>query len=294
MTLRHLNIFVTVMRLQSITKAAVELHIAQPSVSLAISQLEDHYGQHLFDRIGRRIYPTEAGRELYRYALRIVSLCEDMEKRMENTDAQGTIRIGASITIGTCLLPHLSNLYKAQYPGQNILCSVARSLDIEAEILANTIDIGLIETRPEYEEIECIPFMKDRMSVIVSKDHPLAAKSFTTLKELAQYPFLMREKGSAGRELLDGAYSLLQAQLNIVWESVSTEAIIEAVHENIGVAVLPELLIREAVLHKKVVMLELQKPIERNLYIIHHHSKNISLSMKRFMHICTSTDLSQW
>ena len=292
MSLRHLNIFVTVMRLESITKAAEELHIAQPSVSLAISQLEEHYGQRLFDRIGRRIYPTEAGKELYRYALRMVSLYEDMEKRMGNPDAHGTIRIGASITIGTCLLPHLSNTYKEMYPGQNILCSVARSLDIEAGILANTIDIGLIETQPVYAEIESIPFMKDKMCAIVSHNHPLASHSSTTLKELAQYPFLMREKGSAGRELLDGAYSLLQLPLSIVWESVSTEAIINAVNADIGVAVLPELLIKEAVEHHKVIKLELLTPLERNLYIIHHHSKNISLSMKHFMDICTSTHLS--
>lgn len=292
MTLRHLNIFVSVMRLESITKAAEELHIAQPSVSLAISQLEDHYGQRLFDRIGRRIYPTEAGKALYEDALRIVSLYEDMEKKMGNPDAHGTIRIGASITIGTCLLPRLSISYKEQFPGQNIQCTVARSLDIEAGILANTIDIGLIETQPEYDEIEAVPFMKDKMVAIVSAVHPLAMNSTTTLKELAHYPFLMREKGSAGRELLDGAYSLLQIPLNIVWESVSTEAIIQAVHADIGVAVLPELLIKEAVENGKVKLLDLITPLERNLYIIHHHSKNISLSMKRFMHICTSTDLS--
>lgn len=292
MTLRHLNIFVSVMRLESITKAAEELHIAQPSVSLAISQLEDHYGQRLFDRIGRRIYPTEAGKALYEDALRIVSLYEDMEKKMGNPDAHGTIRIGASITIGTCLLPRLSISYKEQFPGQNIQCTVARSLDIEAGILANTIDIGLIETQPEYDEIEAVPFMKDKMVAIVSAVHPLAMNSTTTLKELAHYPFLMREKGSAGRELLDGAYSLLQIPLNIVWESVSTEAIIQAVHADIGVAVLPELLIKEAVENGKVKQLDLITPLERNLYIIHHHSKNISLSMKRFMHICTSTDLS--
>lgn len=291
MTLRHLNIFVAVMRLESITKAAAELHIAQPSVSLAIAQLEDHYGQHLFDRIGRRIYPTEAGKELYRYALRIVSLYEDMEKRMENPDGLGTIRIGASITIGTCLLPELSKRYSALYPGQNIQCTVARSLDVEAGILANTIDIGLIETQPEYEEIESIPFMKDKMCAIVSHNHAIATKGKTTLKELAQYPFLMRELGSAGRELLDGAFSLLQIPLHIVWESVSTEAIIQAVHAGIGVAVLPELLIKDAIQSNKVVKLDLVNPIERNLYIIHHHSKNISESMKQFMQFCTTTKL---
>ena len=82
MTLRHMKIFVTVYQHSSVTKAAGELHLAQPSVSLAVKELEEYYGIRLFDRIGRGIRPTEAGSEFYSYALHIVSLFEDMEKSL--------------------------------------------------------------------------------------------------------------------------------------------------------------------------------------------------------------------
>ena len=107
MTLRHMKIFVTVYQHSSVTKAAGELHLAQPSVSLAVKELEEYYGIRLFERIGRGIRPTEAGSEFYSYALHIVSLFEDMEKKIKNWDTLGTIRIGTSITIGTHVLPAL-------------------------------------------------------------------------------------------------------------------------------------------------------------------------------------------
>ena len=112
MTLRHMKIFVTVYRHSNITRAAEELHLAQPSVSLAVKELEEYYGIRLFERIGRRICPTEAGNEFYSYALHIVSLFEDIEKRIKNWDTLGTIRIGTSITIGTHILPGLIKKYQ--------------------------------------------------------------------------------------------------------------------------------------------------------------------------------------
>lgn len=100
MTLRHLHIFVSVYEHKSITKAANTLHIAQPSVSLAIKELGEYYGVQLFDRIGRGITPTEAAKHLYGYAIHIVSLFNEMEQHIKNWDNIGTLRIGASITIG--------------------------------------------------------------------------------------------------------------------------------------------------------------------------------------------------
>ena len=101
MTLRHLHIFVSVYEHKSITKAANTLHIAQPSVSLAIKELGEYYGVQLFDRIGRGITPTEAAKHLYGYAIHIVSLFNEIEQHIKNWDNIGTLRIGASITIGT-------------------------------------------------------------------------------------------------------------------------------------------------------------------------------------------------
>ena len=99
MTLRHIRIFLSVFQNNGITKAAQELHIAQPSVSLAVKEMEEYYGTKLFDRIGKKIYPTQNGRRLYDYALKICGLFDEANRSVKNPDTLGEIRIGASITL---------------------------------------------------------------------------------------------------------------------------------------------------------------------------------------------------
>ncbi len=286
MTLRHMKIFVAVFRHSNITKAAQELHLAQPSVSLAIKELENYYGIRLFERIGKRISPTEGGKEFFGYSLHIVSLFEEMEKRMKNWDVSGTIRIGSSITIGTHILPGLIRNYQAEFPDLKINAIISNSSTIENHILDNTIDLGLIETQPEHEDIQAIPFMKDSLCAIVGCSHPLAKESSVTLFDLAQYPFLMREKGSAGREILDSYFSIQQLNVRPAWESSSTQAIVKGVAEGLGVAVLPYLLVEKDIQEKTVRMLPFTRPLSRDLNIIYHKSKYLTPNMKAFLSLC--------
>ena len=116
MTLRHMKIFVAVYQQKSITLASNSLHLAQPSVSLAIKELEEYYHIRLFDRLSRRIYPTENGHRFYEYALHIVSLFSEMENKIPAWDANAPLHIGSSITLGTCLLPSLVKVYQEQHP----------------------------------------------------------------------------------------------------------------------------------------------------------------------------------
>ena len=111
-----MKIFSAVYRTGSVTKAAQELHLAQPSLSVAIRELESYYGVCLFERIGRRMHPTQSGETLYGYASHIVALFDDMEKQMRNWDSLGVLRVGASITIGTYILPALLHEYQMQTP----------------------------------------------------------------------------------------------------------------------------------------------------------------------------------
>ncbi len=286
MTLRHMKIFVAVFRHSNITKAAQELHLAQPSVSLAIKELENYYGIRLFERIGKRISPTEGGKEFFGYSLHIVSLFEEMEKRMKNWDVSGTIRIGSSITIGTHILPGLIRNYQAEFPDLKINAIISNSSTIENHILDNTIDLGLIETQSEHEDIQAIPFMKDSLCAIVGCSHPLAKESSVTLSDLAQYPFLMREKGSAGREILDSYFSIQQLNVRPAWESSSTQAIVKGVAEGLGVAVLPYLLVEKDIQEKTVRMLPFTRPLSRDLNIIYHKSKYLTPNMKAFLSLC--------
>lgn len=286
MTLRHMKIFVAVFQQGSITKAARELHLAQPSVSLAIKEMENYYGLRLFDRIGRHIAPTEGAKEFYGYAIHIVSLFEEMEKKMKNWDTVGSIRIGTSITIGTHILPTLTHQFQTRYPDLHVEAFISNSSDIEQHILNNSIDIGLIETQPEHPELIFMPFMEDSMCAIVPCDHPLAGQDTVSLSQLAAYPFLMREHGSAGREILDAFFSLQQITIHPVWESSSTQAIVRGVAEGIGVAVLPYLLVERDVHEKLVAIVPLKEPIRRKLNIIYHKSKYITPNMQAFIDLC--------
>ena len=108
MTLKHIKIFVTVYQEESITRAAEKLRMTQPATSLAIRELEEYYHIRLFDRLSRRIYPTENGHRFYEYALHIVSLFSEMENKIPAWDANAPLHIGSSITLGTCLSPPLS------------------------------------------------------------------------------------------------------------------------------------------------------------------------------------------
>lgn len=281
-----MRIFVSVFQKNSITKAAQELHLAQPSVSLAVRELEDYYGIRLFDRIGRHIAPTECGKEFYRYAVHIVSLFNEMEKKMRNWDTFGTLRIGASITIGTHILPVLIHRYQDQFPDLMIEAKVSKSASVEDEIIHNGIDLGLIETQPSHPDLRAVPFMTDSMCAITAPDHPLASVKSISLAELSRFPFLMREKGSAGRKLLDAAFSLQQITVSPRWESTSTQALVKAVAEGLGVSVLPYLIVKKDIEEGTVRQIPLNQPIRRNLNVIYHKSKFLTDNMKSFIELC--------
>ena len=240
MTLRHLKIFVAVFQNQSVTKASRELHLAQPSVSLAIRELEEYYGICLFDRIGRTIAPTEGGREFYGYAVHIVGLFDEMEKKIRNWDAIGILRVGSSITIGTHILPELLKRFQERYPGLRVEAVIGSSASVEEKLLHNEVDIGLVENTPEQPDILAEAFMDDSLCAIAAPGHPLAGRKKVRLRELAEYPLLMREKGSAVRDVFDHGLYGLGLSAEPACTSVNTQALVRLAEEGLGAAVLPE------------------------------------------------------
>ena len=164
MTLRHLRIFTEVYRQSSVTKAADALHLSQPSVSLALKELETHYGVRLFERFGRHISPTGDGQEFYGYALHIVSLFDDMEKQMRRGSA-GSLRVGTSITVGTHILPALLQRCKADFPTLQTTAVIANSGDIEQLVRTIQWTSGSLKRNPPAQtsapnllwKIRCVP-----------------------------------------------------------------------------------------------------------------------------------------
>ena len=166
MTLRHMKIFVSVCKENSITLAARKLYISQPAVSNAIKELEDYYGIPLFDRISRKLYLTESGKNVYNYALHINALFEELEVTIKNSDSNGIIRIGASITIGTHFMPDYILEFSLKYPGVQTFVTIDSSDIIEQMFLDNQLDFALIEGVIHSKTIITKDFMKDELIVI--------------------------------------------------------------------------------------------------------------------------------
>ena len=286
MTLRHMKILVAVYQSGSVTRAAEALHLSQPSVSLAIRELEDYYGVELFTRMGRRIVPTECGKTFYGCAVHVVSLMDELETRMRNWDTVGTVRIGATIAIGTNLLPGLVKRFQGEFPELKVEIQVCRASQVEQLILDNRIDLGLIEAQPLHKELQAIPFLTDELRAVLPPDSPLAGKDSVTIEELAAYPMLMREPGSAGRTALEAALALRQLHIEPAWESVSTQALIKAVAEGLGVAVLPTLLVERDAESGAIAMRPFREPLLRTLNVVYHPKKYLSGSMVRFIALC--------
>lgn len=288
MTLRHLRIFVTVYQELSMTKASQKLHLAQPSVSLAVKELEQYYGICLFDRISRKLYPTSEGEMLYDYALHIVSLFDEMEEHIRDTKSAGSIRVGASVTIGNFLLPELIEMFNARYPDVSVRVSIQNSGLLEQAILDNRLDFALTEGRIEHPQIKKETLMKDHICFICSPGHPILKlpEEKITFEKLSEYPFVLRERGSAGREIVEEAMKYYQSELNIVWESVSTQALVRAVSRNIGLSALPYMLAEEDIRRGNVAILPFDLPIlHREFSIICHQNKYLSSSVREFIRL---------
>lgn len=287
MTLRHLKIFVAVCETGSATIAGEKLYIAQPSISLAISELEDYYGIKLFDRISKRLYLTNAGKHFLQYANHIVSLFEDMETSVKNFDTHGIIRIGASITIGNYLLPTYIELFKKQHPNMDVKVIIDNSDTIEQHIIKNNLDLALIEGVVHSTYINSHYFKEDELVLICGPNHSLAIKDEIDISELKGRDFLLREKGSAGREMCDEFFATHRIDVNIIWESASTQAIVRAVSSGLGVSILPYLLIKESFERDEIKIIKIKDiSLKRYFSVIYHKNKLLTKSAKAFIDIC--------
>ena len=174
MTLKHIRIFVTVYQEESITRAAEKLHMTQPATSLAIREMEEYYHTKLFERSGRGIRVTSAGTRLYPSAARLLSLYDEMDAEMKNWDTSGRLRIGSSISIGSCILPQLINRFSKKYPELELYVKVDSSDVIEQNILENHLDFALIEGSVHSEKLNSSVFLDDELVPVCSRFHPLA------------------------------------------------------------------------------------------------------------------------
>lgn len=210
-----------------------------------------------------------------------------MENKIPAWDANAPLHIGSSITLGTCLLPSLVKAYQEQHPEIKIYVTVKNTGTIEQAVVDNQLDFALVEGTVTHPEIISEVFSADTLCMVAAPGHPLAANRTVTLTDAASCPLLLREPGSAGREIVESLFLSGGIQITPAWESVSTLALIRAAQNGLGIAILPELLVRDALKSGDLVSLPLPPDIlTRSLYLIRHRNKYLSSSAEEFLNLC--------
>jgi DNA-binding transcriptional LysR family regulator len=275
---RRLQVFFTVARLLSFTRAAEVLHMTQPAVTFQVRQLEEQLDTRLFDRNHNRVTLTEAGRIVYRYAERIFDLYTEMEAAMREFKGTvgGSLILGASTTVAEYLLPTLLGSFLRSEPKVGISLRVGNTESVVAMVEESEIDLGVVEAPVTNRNLIVQPCMIDQLYLILPPDHPLATRARVDLEAFIDEPFVCREEGSGTREVIMD-YLARQGfgrnRLGLCLELGSQEAIKGAVAAGIGVSILSETVIAKEVMLGQLVAIPLDPPLERPISLVHARQK---------------------
>ena len=278
----QLEVFAEVLKSGSTTQASVMLALSQSAVSAALTDLEGQLGVQLFDRVGKRLVVNEHGRLLYPRALALLEQTTEIEQLFRKDN--GAIRVYASSTIGNYILPAMIARYRQDFPDLPLELSVGNSQDVINAVLDFRVDIGLIEGPCHSTEIISEPWLEDELVVFAAPSSPLT-KGPVTLEQLAASPWILRERGSGTRELVD--YLLLShlPRFQMAMELGNSEAIKHAVRHGLGISCLSRRVIAEQLQAGTLSEVTVPLPrLVRTLWRVHHRQKHISNAITRFLY----------
>src|SRR5690349_15898041 len=234
------KIFLECARLKNFSRAAEVLHLSQPSVSLHIRELEQWCGTNLFQRRGRRVELTDAGRILKQHAQRVLT-----DLGMARQDVQeflslgrGRLAVAGAGLPGTYMLPKALSIFKALYPKLEIYMNFGTSSQVEQLLQDDSVELAMFSRKPKIAGLKYEPYATSTMVTAVPPAHPLARKRRITLSELAREPLILREPEAAGGELVRSYFARRKLKINIAMELSSHEAIKVAVAEGFGITII--------------------------------------------------------
>ncbi len=294
MNLRQLKIFLEVCDQKNMTRAAKTLYFTEPSVSQAVRELESYYGVKLFERLNHRLYITGAGERLQSYARHILSLDEQVRRDLAEHKEAGLLRVGASLTIGTYLLPGLLATVREKMPQLEIFSAIDNTDVIQKLILEDRIDIAMVESPVSSPDIVQKDIRDDELVIICSPMHPLARRTRIKKTDLAGLAFIIREPGSGTRAIFENA----MREAGIPWKRRgvynSTEAIKNAVSADLGLAVVSRYSIQEELQAGSVALLRVKDlRLARKFRFIYHRHKIFTKAMQVLMESCVECDSSE-
>jgi DNA-binding transcriptional LysR family regulator len=285
-TLRQLQVFEAIVRLGSFTRAAEELFLTQPTVSMQIKKLSEAMGLPLFEHIGRRIQPTEAGLELYDACRSIFGTLANLEMKMADLKGmkRGRLRL-AVITTAKYFSPEILGEFSRLYPGVELALKVTNRDRIIERMLANEDDLYIMGQAPTDElDIEAHPFAPNPLVVVAPRDHPLVRERKIPLARLAEEPLLLREPGSGMRDATLRLFEAAGLQPQVRMELGSNEAITHAIVGGLGLSILSLHTLTLVGTDGPVAVLDVEGlPIMRQWYLVHPKGKELSLVARTFL-----------
>jgi len=285
---RRLQVFYTVARQLSFTKAADILYMTQPAVTFQVKQLEEHFNTRLFERSHGRIAMTPVGDLVLGYAERILALTGEMDARVGELTGQvsGPLMIGASTTIAEYLLPRILGEFKERFPQVQAQLTVANSETVAAKVANHSLDVGLIEAPSHNPNLTTLACCEDELVMICAPNHSFAARTSVKAREIADQPYVSREQGSGTREVVDGFFrdnGVNPDDLHIQMELGSREAIKGAVEANLGVAIMSASTVNKEIQLGTLVAIPLVPRLTRELTMVYAPEKFRSKLLDAFI-----------
>ncbi len=288
MTIRHLEIFTAVADTKGMSKAARQLHISQPCISQAISELEKYYGVKLFERLSQKLYLTEEGELMLSFCRHILDSFHRMEEAMNQAVDQKHLSIGCSVSVGTCLINEILDEAEREIPKCRFDVIVTNSSEIEKAVLNNQVDLAIVEGTITNENLVETPVCEDELVIVCGKCHPLAKEAAITFEMLQGQNYVSRESGSVERNQFEKLFEEYGLQLNRTFRSTNTEAIKNAVIYGRGIAVFSKRMIEKEILEGSIVVLPLKDiTVIRSFNLVIHKNKYLSEDLRTMREICT-------
>jgi len=281
-TLHQLRVFEAAARHGSFTRAAEELFLTQPTISMQIKQLTKSVGIPLFEQVGKRLYLTEAGRELFATCQEVFNTLAQFEMKVADLKGlkQGQLRL-AVITTAKYFIPRLLGSFCQLYPGIEISLQVTNHEGILERMTNNQDDLYIMSQIPEHLDINYEAFLENPLIVLAPVNHPLAEEKNIPISKLTNEAFIMREPGSGTRRAVQKLFDEMNVEVKVKLELGSNEAIKQAIAGGLGISILSRHTLMPHTDDLTILDVE-HFPIKRNWYMVYPNGKQLSIVARTY------------